>query len=136
VVSEQIIDLEATTAPSHSQDYAKTIERRILHVVGEGDGSNVLHPSARRGWQTWWAVRQRVGGRVTTASFRAAVDALLASGALLEIYLRPRAGEDLMHILLLPGAASPLPRPVHRAHGRQDIIDVVLGEGWPGAEAL
>jgi hypothetical protein len=74
------------------------------------------------GWKTWWATRARLGGRVHADELRAAVEALLEAGTLLELWLQPRGMENAMHVLWTPNATQALPRPIIRAHGREDLI--------------
>ena len=88
------------------------------------------------GWEqapgscAWWALRQHLGGRVTAAEFADAIDALIAEGLLIEVWLAPPDRRQTPHCLLLPGRSEGLRHPVARARGRADVLS---REPWHGA---
>lgn len=126
-------------APPVPEDEGERLRARILDVARSGVPRHSWDPE--RGWchkgewlvrlggWPWWEMRQRVGGRVPEAAFRAAVDELLARGQLLEVWLKPRGRRTPDHILLVPGGGAELPRPVAQARGRSDVL---AREPWAG----
>jgi hypothetical protein len=69
----------------------------------------------------------RLGGRVRTAEFAAAVQGLLGEGALIEVWLRSLGRREPAHVLLLPGCSAALKNPVVRARG---LDEAMAGEAW------
>jgi hypothetical protein len=76
----------------------------------------------RPGAMPWWAVRQRLGGRVRARAFRFCVDTLLSEGQLIEVWLDAPTRHVPPHSLLLPGHSEALSYPVARAAGREDVL--------------
>src|SRR3954466_7213593 len=116
---------------------------RIIHLIEDGvprmdyvGGFAVGRERVQTGWEqppgshAWWALRQRLGGRVTAAEFVDAIDALIAEGLLIEVWLTPPPRRQTPHCLLLPGRSDGLRHPVARARGRADILS---REPWHGA---
>jgi hypothetical protein len=116
---------------------------RIIRLIEAGvprmeyvGGFAVGRERVQMGWEqapgshAWWALRQRLGGRVTAAEFADAIDALIAEGLLIEVWLTPPARRQTPHCLLLPGRSDGLRHPVARARGRADVLS---REPWHGA---
>lgn len=80
------------------------------------------------GWARWETVRQRLGGRVSTESFRSTVESLLTEGLLVECWTSPtREWLTARHLLVMPGNAFSLPSHPVRVKGRRSVIDETLG---------
>ena len=101
---------------------------RIIRLIDAGvprmdyvGGFAAGRERVQMGWEqspgshAWWALRQRLGGRVTAAEFADAIDALIAEGLLIEVWLTPPARRQTPHCLLLPGRSDGLRHPVARA---------------------
>jgi hypothetical protein len=131
---EKVVTIGALSQPDRSD----WLEARILALLREGRPRSSWDP-ARREWGfrgewlvppgacSWWEMRQRVGGRVNTVEFRAAVDGLLAGGEVLEVWLAMPDGREPAHTLLLPGHSGVLRHPVAQARG---LPEVLRGEPW------
>lgn len=93
---------------------------RLLSVVEQGEPPR-YGPGACR----WSEARRRLGGGwVPSRVFQQVVDELVAEGALVECWLHPgyHPPSRAPHVLLLPYFSGPLPAPVVRARGREDVL--------------
>ena len=115
------------------------VRARLLFLVRQGEPPRYPPGSIRV-----TAVRRGLGGSWCPAPLlRGIVDELVRSGKLIEVWLgnyHPPGRSP--HVLLLPRFDGPLPAPVVRANGRQDVLlacpvtrHLVAGGGnpWDGA---
>ena len=130
-------------ASSPAIDRAEWLRGRIIRLIDAGVPRMEFvgdflagRERVQTGWEqapgscAWWALRQRLGGRVTAAEFAEAIDALIAEGRLIEVWLAPPDRRQTPHCLLLPGRSDGLRHPVARARGRADVLS---REPWHGA---
>src|SRR5689334_1180043 len=103
----EIVEIGAPPVPA---DRAARLRARVLEVVRVGIPRYGWPDTTRQvGWfkhpgaAPWHDLRQRVGGRVRGDEFRGAVESLLASGELLELWLAPRGAGSAGHVLIIPG---------------------------------
>jgi len=66
---------------------------------------------------SFWELRQRLGGRVKRQAFVEAVQALLAEGRVIEVWLAMPDMRESPHCLLLPGHSKALKHPVAQGPG-------------------
>jgi hypothetical protein len=131
---QEIVTVGAPPAPGSE---GERLQGRILELVGRGVPRLSSGPDGRLGYHgewwhppgalPWWETRQRAGGRVGAEVFRAAVEALVADGRLLEVWLEPDGQRAPGHLLLLPGYSGALRRSAVMARGRPDVL---RGEPW------
>jgi len=79
-------------------DPTTLIRERILRLVRQSGDS-----------ESWWLLRQCLGGRVRAAAFRQHAEELLAEGLLMEVTLARHDLRDPQHLLVLPGHTSTPP---------------------------
>lgn len=98
------------------------LQARVLRAV---EGQRAFLRSGG-GCGSWWQVRQALGGPATRNDVRAAVDALLAAGSLVEVWLVVRNGRRVPHALCLPEQVGSLTYPVGKAAGRPELLARLL----------
>lgn len=106
-------------APRPLLTSSERLQARVMRAVGK---YGCFLPGNGRGCASWWLVKTYLGGSVPLADVRAAVDALLASGALVELWLDANNGRAVPHVLCLPERVRLLTYPVQTARGRPELL--------------
>ena len=130
----------ATVGAFPAVDRARWLRERIVRILERGEqrmgwAGDVLsgHERVQDGWKqppgscAFWALRQKLGGRVGAEEFAEAVEALLADGRAIEVWLELPDRRDPPHCLVLPGRSEGLRFPVARARGLPAILQA---EPW------
>jgi hypothetical protein len=122
-------------APPSAPGRPEWLQGRLVRVVADGVSYRTFWPEGiawrhRPGIMPWWAARQLVGGRVSAAEFRAAVETLLSEGRLIEVRLARGDGRDAPHLLIVPRRVKELPREVAQVRGLRRVLEA---ESWARA---
>ena len=96
------------------------LKAAILRAVSDRMAPTVTFDhSPRGGLATWKSIRRHVGGRITSAELRAAIEDLLGEGRLLEMRFAPHGDREGPHLFVLPAEAFRVRRRVLMMRGQR-----------------